>query len=196
LYASHLPSGRPCPVSSGAISFQHHHWDIKPSMPIDASATNTSDYTWSLNGNGGDSNGSWSAYSQSKTVTNGAQVRISAPTTVSLKQTTPPGMNKLPATGSSKATDWLVWELTWPSVTWSPNAGTPSSITYRDTGQPTYQLVTTPVPSSQNNVLLLVQSIAVVPGVGGQDWTTKTQFFQKPAAARALAWWAWTINLS
>jgi len=35
----------------------------------------------------------------------------------------------------------------------------------------------------------------LVPGTGGQDWTMKTQFFQKPGSVTAFAWWAWTINL-
>ncbi len=172
-----------------------------PSGTIDTTVNNNPTYIWALNEGGTDSNGSWSAISQSKTLNNGAQVRISSPTTVSLTQTQGFGVNQLPANGSSRVTTHPVSELIWPTdLIWSPFAGTPSSLTYRDTGAPTYQLVTTPVvvPGSRKDVLLLVESIVLIPGVGagGRDWTNQgATFYQKPAAASALAWWAWTINL-
>jgi hypothetical protein len=135
------------------FDFQHHHWNIGPNHggTITTAVGNRSDYTWTLSGGGHDSNGSWSAISQSATFNQEAQVRINTPSTVSLTQTVLFGTNNLKATGSSKVTDHPVPEPTWPTdLTWSPSAGTPSSITARDMGQPTYQLVTTPyaVPRS------------------------------------------------
>jgi hypothetical protein len=183
--------------------FQHHHWEVMPSGTIDATVNNRPTYIWALNESGTDSNGSWSAISQSKTLNNGAEVRISSPTTVSLTQTQGFGVNQLPAHGSSSVTAHTVSELIWPTdLTWHPGHGTPSSITYRDSGAPTYQLVSTPVvvPGSRKDVLLLVESIVLIPGAGGfggRDWTHEgATFYQKPAAASALAWWAWTINLA
>ena len=88
-------------------------------------------------------------------------------------------------------------------VNW-PNAGMPSMSTYQDMGPPTYQFVTGPpfhvVPTGQTaplsvvGLLLPSYSLALVPGVGGQDWLYETQFsLFSPTSARA--WWAWTINL-
>jgi hypothetical protein len=181
--------------SQGAASdpyadFQHHHWDIMPSGTIDNTVNNRPSYVWTMNGGGHDDNGIWSTITQS--VTSSAQVRISSPTTVSLTQTVGFGVNEVAATGTTNVTTHQVPELTWPALTWSPTANTPSSITFQDTGRPTYRVVIHPVPGGKK----AVRRLAVVPGVGGRDYTQTTQYFQKPAVVSATAWWAWTIHLA
>lgn len=129
--------------------FQHHHWDIGPSGTIDSSLTNTPTYTWNVNANGyWAGNGSWST-PLNQSLTSNAQVRISSPGTVSLRQTHGFGVNHLPATGN-QSTAHAVSELMWPQdanggtlVNW-PNAGMPSMSTYQDMGPPTYQFVMGP----------------------------------------------------
>jgi hypothetical protein len=189
-------------TSDSYSDFQHHHWAIMSSGLIGMTVGNNPSYIWTLNGYGHDNNGSWSATNLSKT--SYAQVRVTSSTTVSLTQTVGFGMNQVHATGSSGATSHWVPEQTWPTdLTWSPTATTPSSITYKDPGGPSYHLLTAPVavPSGQRafgkNVLALLQSMSLVPGsgFGGRDWTQKSQWFQKPAVVTATAWWAWNINL-
>jgi hypothetical protein len=139
--------------------FQHHHWDIMPSGLIGAGTTNNiPTYTWTVSSIGSDSNGSWSTpMSQSVTVSNGAEARITTPATsttpgtVSLKQLTGFGVHNIQANGN-KATTHPVSEMMWVTpaippattgqdlITWNANAGTPSTITYQDMGHPTYQL--------------------------------------------------------
>jgi hypothetical protein len=94
--------------------------------------------------------------------TSNAQVWIDSTNTVKLTQTVGFGVNQLTAT---------------------PTAGTPSTITYHDVGHPTYQFVI---------ITPFGPSIIIVPGTGGRDWTTKSQYFQTPSGFSALAWWAWT----
>ncbi len=181
--------------------FQHHHWDVMPSGTIDTANNNTPTYTWALSGFGSDGNGSWNAISQSKTLSNGARVRISSPNTVSLTQTVGFGVNQLTATGSTNATTHPVPELIWPmDLTWNPNLATPSLSTYRDMGQPTIQSgPPAAVPSNPPTfppTLVLIETFVLAPGVGGRDYTAETKNnFQKPSNATARAWWAWTINL-
>lgn len=188
--------------------FQHHHWDIGgPSGPIGTAIGNRTTYIWTLDGNGNDSSGSWSAINQSKTIINGAEVRISAatnpPNMVALTQATVVTSNQLHETGSTKATDHPVEELQWPAdLTWDPNHAVPSSVTWRDMGQPGYKLVETPfpaVPGPASGTLLLLENISLLPdktfAIGGRNWTSQpATFFQCPGCS-ALAWWAWTINL-
>jgi hypothetical protein len=182
--------------------FQHHHWYIGPSGPISTAVGNTATYTWILNAVGSDSNWNWSAINQPKTLINGAKVRINSSNVVELTQA---AINQLPATGTNSHP---VSELTWPiDLTWSPNAGTPSSLIFRDMGQPSYQLlfgppVGVPVPGTHppgTVSAVLVASMSLLPstmmsGIGGRDYTTQPNW-QKPSGSSALAWWAWTINL-
>src|SRR5262245_1362824 len=186
-------------TANGYSDYQHHHWDIGPSGTIDTTVNNKPTYTWTVYGFGQDSNGSWSTTNQNKTLI--AQVRISSPTTVSLTQTQGFGVNTLPATGSTPATNHTVPELTWPpDLTWSPTLFTPSSSSHLDMGQPTIQQgppVAVPVtPPTFPPTLTLLATFAFTPGIGGRDWTHKSQYFQIPSPFTALAWWAWTINLA
>jgi hypothetical protein len=169
--------------------FQHHHWEIASSATIDNKLMNKPSYTWTLNGRGYDDNGSWSAINQSKT--SNAQVWISSGTTVTLKQTVGFGVNEVPATGSTNATNHQVPELIWPPLTWDTNANTQSPITHSDGSLPTYRIVTVPTGGKKS-----LRRLAIVPGVGGRDYTNSVQYFQKPAVVGAIAWWAWTIKLS
>jgi hypothetical protein len=177
--------------------FQHHHWEVGPSVPIDDTVNNTPTYSWSLNESGNSSSGSWSVNNQQLPTLN-AQVRKISPTTVLLRQTQGFGVHQLPVIASSSVTNHTVSEMTWPTLMWDANAGTPSSVTYRDAGQPVV------IPGSRKAELLLVQSLvpipSVIPGVavfGGQDWTHgAATFYQRPAGAISRAWWAWTINLA
>jgi len=210
------------PGDSSYSDFQHHHWDIGPSVTIDTSANNTFPSTWSLNGGGYKvNNGHWTINNQSKTSNNGAKVLIANSSTVSLTNLIPgstgmmpvhsPTTNTLHADGNS-VTAHDVEELTWPDfLTWSSSASTP--ISYADAGAPTYQLTTTPVvvrgrgkvrhflnapPLFVGRVLLDLESftLKLTDGVGGRDWDAQpATFFGKPAAYTAFAWWAWTINL-
>jgi hypothetical protein len=183
--------------------FQHHHWDIGPSATIDDTVNNKPTYIWTLNGSGSKGGVSWSTISQSQTITDDAQVRISAPGVISLKQTVGIGTYQLLANGIPSAQTHPVEELTWPAdLTWNENAAAPSSITYRDMGQPDYQLITIPVviPGSRKEGLQLVESFALVPrpgaaGSGGRNWENQATFWQPPGGYTARAWWAWTINL-
>ena len=185
-------------IGPGYHDFEHHHWNIMGlSGTIGTAVGNATAYTWSLNGWGSDNNGSWSAIRQSKTINNGAQVRITSPANVT--QATSP-RSQLLMTGSSKATDHPADELTWPTdLTWNPGHSTPSVITFSDMGQPTYQLVTAPyvaptgqtAPLSVGGLLLAKMSLVLVPGVGGRDYNSQTS----NRGSSALAWWAWAINL-
>ena len=176
--------------------FQHHQWEVGPSTPIDHTLGNTPTYTWALNGSGADSSGSWSTINQSKNFTNGAQVWINPQNLVTLKQTQPfmAVGHDLQAIGSNVQTTHPVYELIWPTLIWDPNAGTPSSLTYHDAGQPVV------IPGSRKAELLLVESLVPIPGFpvfGGRDWLHEgASFYQKPDGATARAWWAWTINLA
>jgi hypothetical protein len=204
--------------------FQHHHWDIMPSGLIGAGTTNNiPTYTWTVSSIGSDSNGSWSTpMSQSVTVSNGAEARITTPTTsttpgtVSLKQTTGFGTHTIHAIGNN-ATKHDVSEMIWVTpqpvqgdlITWSASAGTPSMITYQDMGHPIYQLQYGPptlvpgppivFPSGQQiqtGVLLANITLSSPSVVGGRDWTNGlATFFQTPSPRSARAWWVWTINL-
>jgi hypothetical protein len=188
-----------------------------PSGTIDTMLNNKPGYAWSLSGWGHDPNGSWTAINQSQTAN--AQVWINSANIVILQQTVGFGVNQLPATGSSNATTHQVPEPTWPKgeLTWSPSAGTPSSITYRDMGQPTTHMVPSAAstlppghvfpgmasmfPSAASTLppghvpgTASMETFILVPGVGGRT-RDLPQFFQKPSAVGARGWWAWTINL-
>jgi hypothetical protein len=167
------------------------------SNTIDRRLNNKPNYIWTLNDQGYDAFGSWSATNQR--LNSLAQVWINSSNIVILKQTA--SSNTLQAIGSN---GHPVSEQTWlADLTWSPSAPTPSSITYKDPGGPSYHLRSTPVavPSGQRafgkNVLTLLQSMSLVPGAGfgGRDWTQTTQWWQKPAVVHATAWWAWNINI-
>src|SRR5262245_46549323 len=98
--------------SSAYFDFEHHHWDIGPSGPIDSGNNNLPTYTWTLSGFGHDGNGNWSTSPQS--LTSAAKVRNDpANSVVSLTQTKSFGGNHLPAIGTNAHE---VFELAWPSV--------------------------------------------------------------------------------
>jgi hypothetical protein len=196
--------------------FQHHHWDIMSSSEINAAVGNSPAYIWYLvSGFGSDDSGSWNISPQSMMIPSdptgatGAKVRITSATTVSLVQTHPE-YNLFQADGNIMVENHQVQEMAWPDdLIWSPNAGTPSTITVADSGAPNFHIVKTPVvvQSGEGNVLVLVESIALsTPEIGsrlhpglhgrGRDWNGKgATFWQKPAGSTARAWWAWTINL-
>jgi hypothetical protein len=216
--------------AAGYSDKQHHHWEIMPSGPIGAGTVkNIPTYTWAVDCIGSDSNGSWSTpVFQSVSITNGAEALITVPPTatmpgtISLKQTTGFGTNKIQAIGNL-ATKHDVSEMIWatPSpnpkdlITWSTGAGTPSMITYQDMGNPivTLQLAPWPLPGSPQVhtvvfpsqpgqiqtggfVATLVITSASFVVAGGQDWTNGlATFYQPPSPRTALAWWKWTINL-
>jgi len=188
--------------------FQHHHWEIGSSGAIGTALGNKLTYTWVLNCNGSDtSNGSWSAINQSNTYMDGAQVKIDTtknPSVVVLTQTST-AVNNLPATGANPHS---VTELSWPTdLTWDPLHAVPGTLTWRDTGQPGYQLTFGPnvwvpqgpgVPPLGTASVLLPSSYSLVPGgvpgIGGRDYSAQ-QNWQKLAGSLDLAWWSWTINL-
>jgi hypothetical protein len=172
-------------VSAPSYSdFQHHHWQVGPSpAPITDTLGNTPNYTWGLNVSGADGSGTWSTINQSKTFMNGAQAWINPQNVVTLKQTEPfmARDHDLQAIGSNMQTDHQVYELIWPDLMWDRNAGTPSSVTYRDTGAPTFQPVV--ILRSRKPELLLVQSMAPIPGIepsfGGKIGRINLRHFTK-----------------
>ena len=185
------------------FDFQHHHWEVGPSpAPITGMLGNTPNYTWGLNVSGADGSGAWSTINQSKPFVNGAQAWMNPQNVVSLKQTKPFGSmdHDFQAIGIPMLATHPVYEMTWPDLIWDGNAGTPSSVTYRDKGAPIFRPVV--ILGSRKPELLLVQSMAPIPGIepsfGGQDWKDKpgATFYQRPGNAISRAWWAWTINLA
>jgi hypothetical protein len=169
------------------FDYQHHHWVLMPSAPIDSGNNNTPSCTWTFDGNGYDPDGSWSTLPVSKTSqTTEYRVRQNSPNTILLTQTQGYGTNTAWANGSNSSTSHAVSELIWPTLTWSSTLNTPSSINVSE-GRPPH-IIYMWINGKR------VQKLS--PGFGGEDYTTKTQFFQKPAIIHATAWWSWTINLS
>jgi hypothetical protein len=169
------------------LDYQHHHWDIGGTNPIDHTIQNV-DYTWTVEGNGYDSSGSWGASASS--LTSQAQCLINSSNMVIFSQTHGYGVNKITEQGSNANETHDLPELIWPSLTWGSGLITPTSITFRD-GKP---------PSTRTWVIFVrgkvEREVMHIPGIGGEDYTTQTQYFQKPAVVRATAWWRWTINLN
>jgi len=60
LYVGGRTSLTGAPGTDVYFDFQHHHWVLKPSGPIDSMNNNTPPYTWTVDRNGHDPNGSWS----------------------------------------------------------------------------------------------------------------------------------------
>jgi hypothetical protein len=192
-------------TSDTYFDFQHHHWDIGPSGPINNMLGNRPSYTWTLTGNGHDDDGHWSATGQSR-VSN-AVVRTDAatnPTSVNLTQSTTL-TNRIWVGGSNNLTNHNVYELTWPpgkmndtpNLAWSPTLPLPAWVTYQDAGRPTNRIEMHPLPGLIAQRVQALRTLVAVPGMGGRDYTSiNSYFFQKPAVCTARAWWAWNINLS
>lgn len=168
------------------LDYQHHHWDIATTNIID-NTRQLVDYTWTVEGNGHDDDGTWATSASS--LSSQAEYLINSANAVILDQTKGYGVNSVTEPGSNVLLTHPLPELIWPSLTWSPAVTTPTSIAFRD-GRP---------PSTRVWVILvngrLERKVVGVPGLGGEDYTTLTQYFQKPAVVRATAWWSWTINL-
>jgi len=79
-----------------------------------------------------------------------------------------------------------MWGTTPTPLKWSSHLNTPSSITFQNGKPPSIIFVYVNGKKVQK----------MTPGFGGEDYTSQTQFFQKPAIVRATAWWSWTINLA
>jgi hypothetical protein len=168
--------------------FQHHHWTMMPSSTITSAAGYNSSYIWTLNEQGHDAFGSWSAINRRLTLS--AQVRINSSNMVTVAQLTPTN-NVVQAIGRNG--HW-VSEQTWPAdLTWSSSAPTPSSIIFQDPGAQTYSILTSPIAPPRHSL----RYFSALPSMGfrGRIWTTATQWYQKPKYVKATAWWAWNINL-
>src|SRR5579871_1217486 len=162
--------------------YQHHHWTLSPSQTIDGKIQKRA-YTSKIDSNGHDTNGTWSL--SHGMVSSVYQVWI--PNSVILKQTQGYGVNQVQSGGSNPH---AVSEVIWPSLSWDPNFPTPGAITFSD-GTPPGTLVVHYIVNGR-----LVSESVNFPGSGGEDYTNAAQFWQKPEAVRAKAWWQYTINLS
>ena len=175
--------------------YQHHHWDIKASGPINNMIANRPVYAWSVDAFGQDIFGSWNVNPNwplfklngssvlhfiLPTLSN-AQVWIPPPqnnTLVKLIQTV--SSNSILSKGSNPAiTDHQVSEPQWPSLTWLTTS--PSPVTS---------------PANQGQPPVFRNGSLVFPGTGGIPYAGKIQLFQNPDCPIVTGWWSWTINLA
>ena len=168
--------------------YQHHHWDLSPSPNIDHTI-NYSNYIWTLDSNGRDSSGRWAVNHGS--LPSKYSVSVNSSGKVVLKQTVPYGTNVFQSTGTSSAVVHPVPELGWPSLTWDPNLTTPTTINFSN-GNPPFEHIFFRFVLNRG----FIEDIEEFFGSGGEDYTTKTQYYQKPAGVGATAWWQWAISLA